>query len=86
MDFDIGAIVFGFTSTMFLGYILGVRRMDEIDILEKTVEVKNNKIEELEDEIQNLKKQMARIRNILEEDDDTLSTVTDSSSVHEHDE
>ena len=81
MDFDIGAIVFGFTSTMFLGYILGVRRMDEIDVLENTIQRKTNRIGELEDEIDSLKTQMVRIRTIL--DDDDLSTVTDPSSVHQ---
>jgi hypothetical protein len=69
MDFDIGAVVFGFTSTMFLGYILGMGRMNEITILENTLNVKNTKIEELEDEIDTLKSQMARIRTILDDDD-----------------
>lgn len=75
MDFDIGAVVFGFTSTMFLGYILGMGRMNEITILENTLNVKNTKIEELEDEIDTLKSQMARIRTILD-DDDMLSVIS----------
>ena len=62
MDFDIGAIVFGFATTIFLGFVLGTKSFDEMTDLEEKLVDKESEIIELLEENTALRNHINKIR------------------------
>jgi hypothetical protein len=84
MDFDVGAVVFGFATTIFLGFVLGSKHLDDNRELEEKLADKELTIIELLEENTALRDHINRIRKSTRLPSHLMYSDDESEDVSDH--